>query len=109
VIVAISRRGPPQSGQVRTSTANTRRKSSTQRSLRVLAGLDSTAGESGGLEVASRLEHAGEHAAAGRIAAAGRPEVLALGSVEPWCDSFDARGPGTILSRHWAAGASTSW
>ena len=39
VIVAISRRGPPPSGQVRTSTANTRRRSSAQRSLRVLAGL----------------------------------------------------------------------
>jgi hypothetical protein len=32
VIIAISLRAPPQSGQVRTSTANTRRKSSAQRS-----------------------------------------------------------------------------
>jgi hypothetical protein len=96
VIIAISLRAPPQSGQVRTSTANTRRKSSDQRSsahqsLRVLAGLESAALESGELEVAGRLEYA------------------ALGSVETWCESFDARGAGTILSRHWAAGASTPW
>jgi len=83
--MAISLRAPPQSGHVRTSTAKTRRSRSAQRSLRVLAGFESAAGKSGEPE----------------------PEQPALRSVEPWCDSVGARGPGTIWSRHCAAGAST--
>ena len=35
--------------------------------------------------------------------------AVALGSVERWSDSVGVRGPGTILSRHCAAGASTPW
>ena len=95
MIVVISLRAPPQSGQIRTSTANTRRKSSAQRSLRVLAGLERPTGGAvepdvaGRLEVSGRLEVAGEPDSAGRIEVAvwpdhaGRPEVAALGSVEP--------------------------
>jgi hypothetical protein len=91
VIIAISLRAPPQSGQVRTSRANTRRNSSDQRRRRVLAGLESAELESGELEVAVRREYA------------------VLDSVETWSDSVDARGPGTMRSRHCAAGASTPW
>jgi len=57
-----------------------------QRSLRVLAGFESAAWKSGEPE----------------------PEQPALRSVEPWCDSVGARGPGTMRSRHFAAGLSTS-
>jgi len=81
VIVAINLRAPPQWGQVRTSTANMRRKSSAQVDLRVLAAVLCAAGE------------AWEHAS---------PPLS-------WGGSARARGPGTIWSRHCAAGASTPW
>ena len=50
--------------------------SSAQRSRRVLAGFESAAWKSGEPE----------------------PELTALHSVEPWCDSARARGPGTMRS-----------
>ena len=89
VIIAISLRAPPQSGQVRTSTANTRRRSSAQRSLWVLAGLACAAGES--------------------FEPATGPEQAVLHSGGPWCGSVRARGPVTMRSRHCAAGASRPW